>query len=337
MTVTNPVPSLLLVDDDAVFRRLMSALFQQDGFQVTAFESAETAFDALELRTFKVAIVDYKLPDLNGIDFFERTRRSHPDMVRILITAHTTEEVLLDAINRGEVYRYLNKPVHTGLLRSTVEQALVLNELTTSRNMILASLDERNRELEQKNSDLARFNHLLGELRVQQVHLLASLPDPFLLLKEDGRVVRSNDAAGRLFGRSRGALLNADVATLLTDPGPLEKGIAISTHSSVHRFSAVLRSHHDKTAAATITAFRLRGDSGDEDQIALVFQVEDSDQASSGDKSASGKPSDALERAWEALRRDIDLTLGSGLISPDLEASLRETSTALDGELHRSA
>ncbi|MBM3329235.1 MAG: response regulator, partial [Calditrichaeota bacterium] len=164
MTVTNPVPSLLLVDDDAVFRRLMSALFQQDGFQVTAFESAETAFDALELRTFKVAIVDYKLPDLNGIDFFERTRRSHPDMVRILITAHTTEEVLLDAINRGEVYRYLNKPVHTGLLRSTVEQALVLNELTTSRNMILASLDERNRELEQKNSDLARFNHLLGEL-----------------------------------------------------------------------------------------------------------------------------------------------------------------------------
>lgn len=210
-------PNLLLVDDDPVFRRLMSVLLTQEGFNVVTADNAEDGLHVIDKREFQVAVIDYKLPGLSGIDFFERSRRSHPLMSRILLTAYTTEAVLLDAINRGEVFRYILKPVHTDLLLSSVDQAMALHELAVSRAQLMEQLESQNQELKQRNEDLRLAYNQLEDMKMLQDQILSVLPEPVYLIGETNRIIGCNRAACQLCGYSRAELLGRIVSELFGD------------------------------------------------------------------------------------------------------------------------
>lgn len=267
-----PPSTLLIIDDDPVFRRLMAVMFTQDGFNVQTASDAESGLRLVEQKPFQAAIVDYRLPDQSGIDFFECTRRTHPTMMRILITAHTTEDVLLEAINRGEVYRYLNKPVHMGLLRSTVDQALALYELTTTKAALAAEMERRNRELEEKNRDLRNYYHLMGELKAQQDQILASLPEPFLLLRADRRILKCNQAATDMLGFSRGELLGRLADELFVAPAELAERMDDVGRSGVTYFETEWRRKSGLMVKVRVALNRFPGESVERNQIALVVQ-----------------------------------------------------------------
>jgi len=267
-----PQPSILLVDDDPIFRRLMAVMFTQDGFQVMTAADAESGLKLIEQTPFQVAVVDYKLPDLSGVDFFEKTRRSKPAMMRILLTAHSTEEVLLDSINRGEVYRYLTKPVHMGLLRSTVDQALALHELASTRSAMVEELERQNRELEVKNLDLRNYYHLMGELKAQQDQILASLPEPFLLLRGDRRILKCNQASIEMLGYSRGEMLGKLADEMFNDSAELPARIEDVGRSGVSYFETDLRRRSGTTVKVRVALNRFKGESLDKNQVALVIQ-----------------------------------------------------------------
>lgn len=264
--------SILFIDDDPVFRRLMTAMFTQDGFKVFTAVDAETGYKLLEERTFEAAVVDYHLPGQNGIDFFERARRIIPEMTRILLTAHTTEELLLEAINRGEVYRYLTKPVHLGLLRSTLEQALALHELSVARKTMTAEMDRRTKELEEKNLDLINYYHLLGELKSQQDQILASLPEPFFLLRADHRILRCNQAATELLGFTRGELLGQSADDVFLDSTELSARIFDVGRSGVVNFETVWRHKSGANVPVKVALNLFSGEDVDRNQVALVVQ-----------------------------------------------------------------
>jgi len=267
-----PAPAILIIDDDPVFRRLMAVLFSQDGFNVTTAMDAESGLRLIEQIPFQVAVVDYRLPDLSGIDFFERTRITHPTMTRILLTAHTSEEVLLESINRGEVYRYLSKPVHMGLLRSTVDQALELHELAVSKGALLAELEKRNLELEEKNSDLRKYYHMMGELKAQQDQILASLPEPFLLLRADRHVLKCNQASIEMLGYPRGELLGKLADEIFVRTTELARQIEGVDRSGLVCFETDIKHCSGATVKAKVTLNRFKGDSSERNQIALIIQ-----------------------------------------------------------------
>jgi len=269
---TQPRATILFIEDDPVFRRLISTMFSQDGFKVVAVSDAESGYQLLTEMSFEAAIVDFNLPGQNGIDFFERTRRIAPDMTRILLTAHTTEELLLEAINRGEVYRYLTKPVHLGLLRSTVEQALVLHDLNLAKAKMTSEMDRRTRELEEKNLDLLNYYHLLNELKSQQDQILASLPEPFFLLRADHRVLRCNQAATELLGFTRGELLGRMGNDLFLDANELNERIFDTGRGGVVYFETLWRHKSGKNIPVKVALNLFRGDSVETNQVALVVQ-----------------------------------------------------------------
>ena len=75
-----------------------------------------------------VVLVDYVLPDMNGVEFLRRVRSIYPDTVRVMISASTDHTALAKAINDGSIFRFLDKPVSDELLRQTVRQAMTLQE-----------------------------------------------------------------------------------------------------------------------------------------------------------------------------------------------------------------
>ena len=100
---------ILLVDDDEWIRDSLRIFFEAEGCHITALETAEEAMEALRGQNFDIIITDYKLPGMDGVEFFRRIQNSHPGTIKILITAYKSEVVVNEARNAG-VQHLIAKP-----------------------------------------------------------------------------------------------------------------------------------------------------------------------------------------------------------------------------------
>ena len=82
---------ILLVDDDEWIRDSLSIYFESEDCPISAYETAERALAELDRRKFDVIITDYKLPGMDGIAFLEKVKKSHPNAIKIMITAYASE------------------------------------------------------------------------------------------------------------------------------------------------------------------------------------------------------------------------------------------------------
>ncbi len=249
-------------------------MFKQEGFSISVGESVKMGFQMIQDQQFQVAVVDYKLPDLTGIDFFEKTRRTHPNMVRILLTAYTTETVLRDSINRGEVFRYIHKPVHTGLLLSSVEQALTLHELVTSRSELLDQLEQQNQELKKRNEDLRSAYAQMGEMKMLQDQILNILPEPILLVSSGDRILSCNLSICTLLGYSRGEFLGRSVLELFHSKEELRQHTKVTIAGDASRaFETIIRRKDGSTFLASVMINMLKSaESGEDLKMTLLIK-----------------------------------------------------------------
>ena len=87
------------------------------------------------------------MPGTTGVDFFQTLSMTNPDIIRILITGYSNIEIVIDAINRGQVYRYFSKPMDPAEIKSTIYAAA--EQLTTSSlELKYKKLLEANEQLE---------------------------------------------------------------------------------------------------------------------------------------------------------------------------------------------
>jgi len=83
--------NILLVDDDEWIRDSLSIYFESEDCHISVHETAEAALTEIGTRKFDVVITDYKLPSMDGITFLEKIKRSHPDAIKLMITAYASE------------------------------------------------------------------------------------------------------------------------------------------------------------------------------------------------------------------------------------------------------
>ena len=83
--------NILLVDDDEWIRDSLSIYFESEDCHISVYETAEAALTEMGTRTFDVVITDYKLPRMDGITFLEKIKMSHPDAIKLMITAYASE------------------------------------------------------------------------------------------------------------------------------------------------------------------------------------------------------------------------------------------------------
>ncbi len=140
---------ILYLDDEEQNLLSFQALFRRD-YQVFTTTSAHEAITILNNNPIHIIFSDQKMPDVSGVEFFETILHDFPDAVRILITGYADIEAVIDAINKGQVYRYVTKPWEANDLRICVDNAL---EKFRKDQEIIA----KNRELEKANSELEKF------------------------------------------------------------------------------------------------------------------------------------------------------------------------------------
>ena len=109
--VTSPMPQahILVVDDEKLIRWSLQECLQDDGYEVTAVESGGQALHSLGEGHFDLVLLDYKLPDLDGLEVLEKLRPAEPELPVIMITAHANVEHAVRAMKAGAT-DYLAKP-----------------------------------------------------------------------------------------------------------------------------------------------------------------------------------------------------------------------------------
>ena len=137
--------TVLYVDDDranlVAFRAMVS-----DVYNVLTARSGEEALQVMsERRDIAVLITDQRMPGISGADLCERVRKSHPDTVRMLVTAYSDLAAAIDAINRGHVSRYLRKPWDPDELLAALREAAELHRLTITVQRLQVRINEAER------------------------------------------------------------------------------------------------------------------------------------------------------------------------------------------------
>jgi len=115
--------SVLVVDDDAAIRKTLSRILEKEGYLVVAVENGRQAVEASDERFFNVALVDVKLPDMEGTELLSRLKDTEPKMVKIIITGFPSLKNAVDAVNRG-ADGYVLKPFDVGQLLAMIKKHL---------------------------------------------------------------------------------------------------------------------------------------------------------------------------------------------------------------------
>jgi len=113
----------LIVDDDKSVRRVFSKGLQIGGFMVDTAETGKEALDKIRDRAYDVALIDVKLPDMDGTDLLNAVKARFPAMTKIVITGYPTAESGIKALEEG-ADAYLVKPVRREELLRVIEENL---------------------------------------------------------------------------------------------------------------------------------------------------------------------------------------------------------------------
>jgi K+-sensing histidine kinase KdpD len=138
---------ILYVDDESQNLYLFRSFFEQDYEVLTAASGAE-ALTILAEQEIQVLLADQRMPGINGIQLLETVAREYPETVRVLVTGYSDIDVVIDAINRGAVYRYLSKPWDIDEIKATIRNAIEVYELKRKNQNLIESLHKKIEELD---------------------------------------------------------------------------------------------------------------------------------------------------------------------------------------------
>ena len=115
--------NILVVDDDTGVRTVFSSILRKEGYRVTAVKNGYEAIKVIDEESFDLALVDLRMPGLDGIQVLERIRTRRPQTRVIIYSAYGLVEDAVEAMRKGAT-GYLNKPFSPNELELSVKKAL---------------------------------------------------------------------------------------------------------------------------------------------------------------------------------------------------------------------
>ncbi len=160
----DPRNRILIIDDEQIVLIALSETLRREGYEVVAVPNPLEGLALLEDRSFGVIMTDQQMPQLSGLEFLAQAKRRQPDASRILITAVLSLTVAIDAINKGEIYRFIIKPWLREELLAAVKNAVQRFELIRSNAALYEKTRLMNEELSAQVSRVAEQNAQLDRL-----------------------------------------------------------------------------------------------------------------------------------------------------------------------------
>ena len=114
---------ILLIDDDEWIRDSMHLFFEGEGCHLQALETAEDGLKTLMRQDYDIIIADYKLPDMDGLEFFNRIKETHSNSIKILITAFGSKDLFYKAMKMG-IHDFIEKPFTSETIENSLSRLI---------------------------------------------------------------------------------------------------------------------------------------------------------------------------------------------------------------------
>ena len=147
---------ILLVDDEQSITRSLQRLLRKEKCHVLTASSGQEGLDIMSVfdKPLSLIISDQRMPEMTGAQFLEKARTLAPDAHRFLLTGYSDVNDILDAVNKGEIHRYLIKPWNDNDLLLQVRSALEAYELKAENRRLNALTAQQNEALTELNQNL---------------------------------------------------------------------------------------------------------------------------------------------------------------------------------------
>jgi DNA-binding NtrC family response regulator len=119
---------LLLVDDEVDILSSLKRLRRREGYPILTASSAQERLELLASHEVAVVMSDQRMPNMTGSEFLAKVREMYPDTMRIILSGYTDLRSITDVVNRGEIYKFLEKPWNDAALMETLREAFRLYE-----------------------------------------------------------------------------------------------------------------------------------------------------------------------------------------------------------------
>ena len=163
--------NLLVIDDEVEITKSLFRQFRRK-YNVFVANSAYDALPILEKEDIQVVLSDQRMPGMTGIGFFSAIKDKYPDALKLILTGYSDIEAVIDAINAGQVFRYLTKPWNPVELNMAIEEAFERHELITNNRALLQKLKEANltleKKVEERTQQLETTNDKLTNLNIEK-------------------------------------------------------------------------------------------------------------------------------------------------------------------------
>jgi signal transduction histidine kinase len=158
--------AILFVDDEEKSLKYFTKIFSSD-FRIVTATDVESAMSIIERRSDEIAVLitDQRMPKRKGIDLLKYTREKHPHIVRLLTTAYTDLGDAIEAVNAGEIFRYITKPWDISRLN---------DHLVDAMNLYLAREQERNLLAGKRQAMFQLAGNIAHELRTPLLSIHAA-------------------------------------------------------------------------------------------------------------------------------------------------------------------
>jgi len=209
--------TILIVDDEANILQALKRVFRREPYRVLTASSGAEGVEILQKEHVDLIISDQRMPEMDGTQFLARAKELYPETIRIILSGYTDVNSITEAINVGNVYKFILKPWEDEALRTTIRESLDIARLQRENKALTETIKKQNEELKYLNKNLGKeVENRIAEIELQNEALklardiLESLPIAVLGTDNEGSIALVNSLARGYFESEGQALLGSN-------------------------------------------------------------------------------------------------------------------------------
>ncbi len=198
--------NVLCVDDEKNVLRALERSLRKEHYNVFTASSGKAGLEILKGLKVQLIVADFRMPEMNGVDFLKKAKNKQPDAIRMLLSGYASIDMVVKAVNQAEIFKILSKPWSEVQLRQEINLALQHWELVQKNRKLNRQIDDQLQKLREMNEQL----EVLLDKRTREIiiknqalelshQILDNLPIPAFAVATEGFIVYMNKSAGELF------------------------------------------------------------------------------------------------------------------------------------------
>jgi len=139
--------AILFVDDEVSTLHALERYLLHESFCLLFAQSGKQALEIMRKQSVHIIVTDMKMPEMDGLELLKSVKKNFPGTVRLVLSGYSRLSSIIPAINSGEIYRYISKPIEPDIFRKTLINAIDFYLINQDKKDLLESLKKRNQEL----------------------------------------------------------------------------------------------------------------------------------------------------------------------------------------------